>query len=65
VEAPEDTVEDAMVVFQGSATAGAVSRRGEEVRDAFPVGIRKFMAMAQGRPTKENLLLRRVESAVV
>ena len=64
-QAPEDAVEEAVMAFQGPATAAAVSRRGEERRDALPVAIRKFMATAHGGPTKGNLLLRRVESAVV
>jgi hypothetical protein len=65
VQAPEDTVEDPVVVFQGTAAAAAVSGWRKEWSDPCPVMIRKFMATAHGRPAKGDLLSRPVVSAVV
>jgi hypothetical protein len=65
MQTPENTIEDAMVVFRGSAASPVVARRREEVCDALPVGIGKFMTMAHGRPAEANLPLRQVGSAVM
>jgi hypothetical protein len=65
VQTPEDAIEDAVMVFPRTAAAGVVSRGGEEPRDALPVAIGKFMAVAHDRPSEENLLLGKVVSAVM
>jgi hypothetical protein len=65
VQAPQDAVEEAVMIFQGPTAAAVVRRVGEERRDAFPVGIGKFMTRAQGWPPRRSLPSRRVGSGVM
>jgi len=64
VQAPQDAVEDAMVIFKGSAAATAVSALREEVRDASPLLPRKRVPLAHWKLPGRGLWACQRDSAV-
>src|SRR5207245_4478217 len=65
VKAPQDSVEEAVVVFQGSATAAVVHPVWEERGDALPLQPRKFVPAAHRRLPWGYILPPQVGSAVM
>lgn len=48
VEAPQDAVEEALMILPGPATTALVRRVREERGDALPLPLREFMAPRHG-----------------
>jgi len=65
VEAPEDPIEDALMILPGSATTVLVGRVREEWGDTLPLPLREFMATRHGWSPGRTSTLRKGRSWLI